>query len=143
MVVFIMELIEDEYIFTDNSKGIKLNEVYNLLRQSHWAKNQPPEITAIAIETSLCFAIYHNNIQIGFARVLSDYSVFSLILDIIIDEQYRGRGLGRKLLELINNHPSIKDTTKVLWTKDTQKLYLKCGFKEEDCYKFMFNREYP
>ncbi|AGY77377.1 GNAT family N-acetyltransferase [Clostridium autoethanogenum] len=135
-----MEIIEGEYIFTDDATRIKLGEVCSLLRQSHWAKNRPAEIIAKTIETSLCFAIYHNDIQIGFARVISDYAVYSLILDVIIDEKYRGNGLGKKLIEFINNYPSIKDTSKVLWTKYAERLYLKCGFKEEDFYKFMFNR---
>lgn len=135
-----MEIIEDDYIFTDNITGIKLDEVCNLLRQSHWAKNRPAEIIDKIIETSLCFSIYHKDKQIGFARVVSDYAVYSLILDVIIDEKYRGKGLGKKLIEFINNHPSIKNTSKVLWTKYAEGLYLKCGFKEEDCYKFMFNR---
>ncbi|WP_097028436.1 GNAT family N-acetyltransferase [Clostridium peptidivorans] len=135
-----MKFIEDNYIFTDNAAQIKLDEVSNLLRQSHWAKNRPTEIIAKTIETSLCFSIYHNDMQIGFARVVSDYAVYSLILDVIIDEKYRGKGLGKKLIEFINNHPSIIDTSKVLWTKYAQEFYLKCGFKEEDCYKFMFNR---
>lgn len=135
-----MEIIEDQYIFTDNTARIKLDEVCNLLRQSHWAKTRPAKTIAKTIETSLCFAIYHNDVQIGFARVVSDYAVYSLILDVIIDHKYRGKGLGRKLIKFINNYPGIKDTSKVLWTKYAEKLYLECGFKEEDCYKFMFNR---
>lgn len=135
-----MEIIQDGYIFTNNNTRIKLDEVCNLLKQSHWAKNRPIEIIVKTIETSLCFSIYHNDIQVGFARVISDYAVYSLILDVIIDEKYRGNGLGKKLIEFINNHPSIKNTSKVLWTKNAEKLYLRCGFKEEDCYKFMFNR---
>lgn len=135
-----MEIIEGEYIFTDNTTRIKLDEVCSLLRQSHWAKNRPTEIITKTIETSLCFSIYHTDMQIGFARVVSDYAVYSLILDVIIDEKYRGKGLGKKLIDFINNHPSIKDTNKVLWTKYAQELYLKCGFKEENCYKLMFNR---
>lgn len=135
-----MELIEGEYIFTDDTTRIKLDEVCSLLRQSHWAKNRPKKVIAKTIETSLCFAIYHKDIQIGFARVVSDYAVYSLILDVIIDEKYRGRGLGKRLIDFIRTHPTIKDTSKVLWTKYAEKLYLKCGFKEEECYKFMFNR---
>ncbi|GFZ76045.1 N-acetyltransferase [Paenibacillus marchantiophytorum] len=135
-----MDFIDNEYTFTDNTKQIKLDEVYNLLKQSHWAKNRPIEIIAKTIETSHCFLVFHNDKQIGFARVVSDYAVYSLILDVIIDEKYRGNGLGKKLIEFINNHPRLKETTKVLWTKYAEELYLKSGFKEEDCYKFMFNR---
>lgn len=135
-----MEIIEGEYIFTDNTDRIKLDEVCDLLWQSHWAKSRPAETIAKTIESSLCFSIYHNNIQVGFARVISDYAVYSLILDVIIDEEYRGKGLGKKLINLINLHPSIRNTSKVLWTKYAEKLYLQSGFKEDNCYKLMFNR---
>ncbi|OBR90353.1 hypothetical protein CLRAG_35310 [Clostridium ragsdalei P11] len=135
-----MKIVDGEYILTDDVDKIKLEGVCNLLWQSHWAKNRPAEVIAKTIEHSLCFAIYHKGKQIGFARVVSDYAVYSLILDVIIDEKYRRRGLGKKLIEFINNYPAIKDTSKFLWTKYAEKLYLKCGFKEEDCYKYMFNR---
>lgn len=135
-----MELIEHEYIFTDDKGKINLNAVHNLLKQSHWAQNRPLEIIAKSIETSLCFSIYHNDVQIGFARVISDYAVYSLISDVIIDEKYRGNGLGKKFINFISNHPYIKDTSKVLWTRYAENLYLQCDFKEENHYKFLFKR---
>lgn len=135
-----MEIIKDGYIFTDNAERIKIDEVCRLLKQSHWANNRPEEVITKSIESSLCFAIYHNNIQIGFARVISDYSVYSLISDVIIDKKYRGGGLGTKLINFINNYPSIKDTSKVIWTRYAENLYLKCGFNKEEWYKLMFYR---
>jgi len=135
-----MEIYRDEYLFTDDDKKKNLNEVCNLLGQSHWAKNRPLGVIEKTIETSLCFSIYHNDVQIGFARVVSDYAVYSMILDVIIDEKYRGQGLATKLIDFINNHPRLKGTNKVLWTKNAKDFYLKCGFNEEDCCTFMFNR---
>lgn len=135
-----MEIVEKEYIFTDNAAKVNIDDVNNLLRQSYWARNQSIEITKKIIENSLCFFIFHNDKQVGFARVITDYTVYSLILDVIIHKQYRGNGLGKKLIEFINNHPNITSTTKVLWTKDADGLYAQLGFKEEACYKFMLNR---
>ena len=135
-----MEIYQDEYLFTDDDEKIDLKEVCNLLRQSHWANKRPLAIIAKTIETSLCFSIYHNDELIGFARVVSDYAVYSLILDVIIDEKYRRQGLATKLIDFINNHPKLKETNKVLWTRNAKDLYLQCGFKEEECYTFMFNR---
>ncbi|GIM28516.1 N-acetyltransferase [Clostridium polyendosporum] len=135
-----MELIEHEYIFTDDKTKINLNAVHNLLKQSHWAQNRPLEIIAKSIENSLCFSIHHDNVQIGFARVVSDCAVYSLISDVIIDEKYRGTGLGKKFINFISNHPTIKDTSRVLWTRYAENLYLQCDFKEENHYKFLFKR---
>lgn len=135
-----MEIAAGEFTFSDDKSRIMLADVCQLLRQSHWANNRPAEVIAKTIETSLCFGVYHNDVQIGFARVISDYAVYSLILDVIIDQHYRGQGLGTKLIEFIIDHPSIRTTSKVLWTKKAKDLYLTCGFKEEQCYNFMFKR---
>ncbi len=135
-----MEIRDGDYLFTDDVARIRLDEVCYLLKQSHWAANRRVETIAKTIETSRCFMVYRSDAQIGFARVVSDYAVYSLILDVIIDDKHRGKGIGKKLVEFINDHPDLKSTAKVLWTKNAEQLYLKCGFKEEDRYKFMFNR---
>lgn len=135
-----MELRDGEYLFTDDRERLRLDEVCRLLHQSHWARNRPAQVIAKTIESSLCFMIYHGDAQVGFARVLTDYAAYSLILDVIIDEKYRGKGLGQKLMAFIDIHPEIKATGKVLWTKYAAGLYRKCGFREEDCYTLMFKR---
>ncbi|AND85971.1 GNAT family N-acetyltransferase [Clostridium tyrobutyricum] len=135
-----MQIEQDGYIFTDDIDKIKLDNVCTLLKQSHWANNRSKEIIANTIENSVCFAVYHNNIQIGFARFISDYSVYTLIMDVIIDERYRGKGLGRKLIQIIVGYPSIKNTSKVLWTTYAEKFYSQCGFKQEKQYSVLFNR---
>ena len=135
-----MELTKENYIFTDNKELIKLDEVQRLLKQSHWAVNRSVGIIESTIESSICFMIFHDTKLIGFARVISDLAVYSLILDVIIDEQYRGKGLGTKLIEFINNYPKLINTSKVLWTKYAKNLYEKSGYIEEDCYTLMFNR---
>lgn len=37
----------------------------------------------------------------AFARILTDYVYKALILDVIVEPAYRGRGLGRLLMESI------------------------------------------
>jgi GNAT superfamily N-acetyltransferase len=135
-----MEIIEGNIVFTDEKNRIMIDEVVNLLRQTHWAKNRPKEVIEETIKNSFCIAVYHCGMQIGFARIITDFAVYSLILDVIIDEKYRGKGLGKKLVEFITNHPRLKNTSLVLWTKNAEKLYKKYGFKEEECYRFLFKR---
>lgn len=138
-----MEIVDEEgYVFTDDSEKIKLENVCRLLKQSHWAKNRPQEIIERTIQSSICFAVYYKEIQIGFARFISDYSVYTLIMDVIVDEKYRGKGIGKKLIEIISNYPSVKNTSKFLWTTYAAGFYSKCGFKEESQYSYLFNRPY-
>lgn len=136
-----MKIAEGEYMFCDDKTNLSSDSLHNLLMQSHWAKHRPIEIIDMLIKNSLCFSIYHDDILVGFARVISDYTVYTLILDVIIDKRYRGKGLGKKLVDFIINHPEIKNTNHVLWTKYADKLYSKYDFKEEDCYTLMFKRK--
>ena len=44
---------------------------------------------------------------IGFARVVTDYTVKALIFDVIVAEAHRGKGLGDRLIELVPDHPDL------------------------------------
>jgi ribosomal protein S18 acetylase RimI-like enzyme len=56
-----------------------------------------------SIDHSVCFSLFKKNLQIGFARVVTDYSTFGYLADVIIDKEYRGRGLGKWFVETIVN----------------------------------------
>lgn len=136
-----MEVREREYVFSDDKNKIDIDELCDLLKQAPWApKDRPKEVTEKAVETSLCIGIYFDDKLVGFARVISDFAVYSIMTDLIIDENHRGQGLAKKLVEVIDNHPSIKHTGKVLWTQRARGLYEKCGFKVEEQFTLMFKR---
>lgn len=88
-----------------------------------------------AIENSLCFGAYHRATpegkysQIGFARVVSDRAVFSSITDVFVDEVWRGKGVGRMMMERIVVHPWIAPTICILDTSDADGFYSKFGFE--------------
>lgn len=137
-----MEIDNEGYVFTDDIDRIDLKDVFRLLKQSHWANDRSEEVIENSIRNSTCFAVYHDEVQIGFARFISDYSVYTLIMDVIVDEKYRGKGIGKGLIDFIVNYPAIKNTSKFLWTTYAGGFYSKCGFKEEKQYSYLFNRPY-
>lgn len=82
-----------------------------------------------ALENSLCFGVYEGERQIGFARVVTDYATFAFILDDYIEESHRGRGLGKWLMQTIQQHPDLQGLRRwMLYTHD-QRIYAKVGFK--------------
>lgn len=127
-----MEWENDEYTISDCSELIDIEVVLNLLGNVYWAKNRTRELIEKSIEESLCFGVYHIDKQVGFARIVTDNSTFSWICDIIIDDEHRGKGLGKKLVEVIVDHPDIKNTKMFLATKDAHGLYEKYGFKKTE-----------
>ncbi len=117
-------------ISTDKSK-LDLKWIHDYLStQSYWAKGRSLKTVQISIENSLCFGVYAGSQQIGFARVVTDYSVFAWLMDVFIASEFQNKGIGKKLIKHIMNHPQLANLQKWgLNTWDAHDLYKKFGFK--------------
>ena len=117
-------------ISTDQSK-LDLDVIHEFLsRESYWAAGIPRETVARSIENSLCFGVYDNARQIGFARVVTDFATYGYIADVFILEPYRERGLGKELMSSIMSHPKLQGLRRwSLGTRDAQGLYSQFGFE--------------
>ena len=109
---------------------LQLTVIHDFLKKSYWAKDIPIEIVKRSIENSLCFGVYEDGKQVGFARVISDYATFAYLADVFILEEYRGRGLSKQLMDAIMAHPDLQGLRKfLLATRDAHGLYAQYGFK--------------
>lgn len=110
-------------ISTDKSK-LDISMIHNFLKSSYWAENISKKTIDKSIKNSLCFGIYEDDKQVGFARVISDYATSALLKDVFILEPYRGQGLGKWLIKYILEYPELQDIQKwLLGTKDAHGLY--------------------
>ena len=99
--------------------------------ESYWAQNRDIAKTIRAIENSMCFGIYHDGGQVGFARVVSDLATFAYVGDVFILNEYRGRGLSKWLMQTIIEHPDLQGLRRwVLATRDAHGLYAQFEFAE-------------
>src|SRR5262245_31928009 len=115
-------------ISTDKSK-LDLTVVHQFLSGSYWAEGIPVEVVSRAIEHSLCFGVYDDGRQIGFARVISDFATFAYLADVFILESHRGRGLSKLLMREVMNHPDLQGLRRfTLMTRDAHGLYRQFGF---------------
>jgi N-acetylglutamate synthase-like GNAT family acetyltransferase len=116
-------------ISTDRSK-LDVDVIHKFLARSYWAEGIPRETVERSIENSLCFGVYDNARQIGFARVISDFATYAYVADVFILEPYRERGLGKELMASIMAHPDLQGLRRwSLGTRDAQGLYTQFGFK--------------
>ena len=98
---------------------------------SYWGQGRAVETVRRSIENSLNFGLYLGELQIGFARVVTDYATFAWMADVFVLDIYRGRGLGKWLVEVIISHPELQKFRRwVLATKDAHELYRQFGFIE-------------
>jgi GNAT superfamily N-acetyltransferase len=115
-------------ISTDPSR-LDRDTIHEFLAGSYWAKAIPREIVDRSIEGALCFGLYENARQIGFARVITDFATFAYLADVFVLESHRGRGLAAWLMESILAHPKLQGLRRwMLVTRDAHPLYRKVGF---------------
>jgi GNAT superfamily N-acetyltransferase len=127
-----MEWHRDEFVISDDPKRVNVNVVAGLLAKTYWGHKRSRTVLEKLIPKSFCFSLLRNGEQIGFARVVTDFTVFSWLSDLVIDDKYRGKGLGIWFLECLLNHPEIGKTQFVLQTTNAHALYEKYGFRESE-----------
>ena len=100
-----------------------------LSTESYWAQEIPVAVVEKAIANSLCFGIYKDNQQIGFARLVTDKATFAYLADVFVLEEYRGQGLSKWLMEVIQSHPEVQGLRRwMLMTREAQGLYEQFGW---------------
>lgn len=103
---------------------------FQLAERSYWAKGQARATTERAVAASLPFGLYHIDAQIGFARLITDYTRFGWLCDVIIDEAWRGHGLGSWLAGCVREHPELATVRRwMLSTNDAHQLYQRLGWR--------------
>lgn len=120
---------KNEFTISTNKCKIDVDYVHEFLSNSYWSPGVPLKTVKRAMENSLCFGVYNNNKQVGYARIITDHATFAYMADVFIDEKFRGKGLGKWLVEVIMTHPGLQGLRRImLATKDAHKLYEQCGF---------------
>lgn len=111
-----------------------LSEVERLLKATYWADRRPSEQIERSMRHSACFGVRVDGEArlVGFARVISDDATTYYLCDVVIDPDYRGRGLGTALVAHIVSLPEYASLRGLLITRDAHALYRKFGFETVD-----------
>jgi len=125
------EIHENGLLISDNPALLDHALIFDFLRnRSYWAQEATREIMDRSLENSLCFGIYLNGKQIGFARVVTDFATFAWLADVFIVEEKRGRGFSKKLVTAVLAHPGLQGLRRfMLGTRDAHGLYARFDFK--------------
>jgi GNAT superfamily N-acetyltransferase len=126
-----MDFENDGYLISTDPQRLDLGFLHRSLDATYWAHGRSPEIIQESIRHSLCFGLYQKatNEQVGFARVVTDQATFSWVCDVLIDERFRGRGLGKWLMACVVAHPQVRYTNSLLGTRDAHGLYERYGYR--------------
>ena len=105
------------------------------MHKSYWAAERNPEVIKKSIENSIVFGVYEKDSQseklVGMARVITDFATTFYIADVIVDEKYRGKGIGKKLISTIVSDNRFSNLLGLLVTRDAHGLYEQFGFVKD------------
>jgi len=136
------EVRDGMYYITTNVSKLDVNVIHHYLsEESYWAKGIPMYVVERSIANSLCFGLFINDEQIGFARLITDKATFAYLADVFILREHRGKGLSKWLMKTIQAHPELQNLRRwLLTTKDAHGLYEQLGWvkvPEDYLYRFM------
>ena len=116
------------YKFSADKQLLDLELITKELQATYWASDRTAQQIQKSIEHSLCFGAYLDKEQIGFARVVTDFSTIAYLCDVFVVEKYQGHGVGKLLMHEVLNHPDLNAVGWFLRTRDAHGLYEKFGF---------------
>ena len=82
----------------------------------------------IVLKKSVTYVAYIDNILCGYSRSVNDFGLYIWVIDLLVDEKYRGNSIGQKLMEcLLVDFPNQD----VYVMSDVDEYYNKLGYKKE------------
>jgi N-acetylglutamate synthase-like GNAT family acetyltransferase/nitroimidazol reductase NimA-like FMN-containing flavoprotein (pyridoxamine 5'-phosphate oxidase superfamily) len=116
------------------SSPLDLSTAALMLKDAYWNQGLTEENIVSALRQSTAIMSIkdeESGTLLGVARAISDGSKHAWVYDVIIAEEWRGRGFGTALLRGLLDHPAIRNTKRVhLATKDAMGFYETFGFCE-------------
>ena len=141
----IRETHRNGYTISTDKNKLDIDSIHKFLaNETDWANGIPISTLKTSIENSLNFGLYRKNKQIGFARVISDYSTIAYLGDVFVLKEYRGKGLSNWLMKEIMEHPDLQGLRRwILLTDTAEWLYKKFGFKELSHPEYYMEKHNP
>ena len=123
-----------EYSFAEGMEQISADEAFELLKTTYWANKRSREQVEKSMRNSVCYGIRlaEGRKLAGFARVITDWATTYYLCDVVIDEAYRGKGLGKALVSHIVSLPEYAGLRGFLFTRDAHGLYEHYGFERSE-----------
>ncbi|MBY5993266.1 GNAT family N-acetyltransferase [Ferrimonas balearica] len=124
------EWCRGSYRISTDPQRLDRDAIHRFLSQeAYWCLGIPRRTLDTALDHSLCFGLYQDQHQVGFARLITDHATFAYLADVYLLPAHRGQGLARWLIQCVLAYPGVASLRRLLLvTKDAHGLYRPHGF---------------
>ena len=132
----------DEITVSGDRDRVDLDQLLDLYRGTWWAKNRErSDVERALAHSHPLITAWAGPRMVGFARAISDLTYRATIWDVIVRPELQGRGVGRRMMQAILDHPDLESVTMfLLLTKDQHRFYAGLGFTHEKDMSMMLRR---
>lgn len=143
--------LDSRFAISTRKEWLDVSLIHRFLSaESYWAKGISRERVERSIENSFCVGAYETHVdaastsaqfaqlQVGYARVVTDFATFAYLCDVFVIDGRRGLGLGQRLVDAAISHESLTGIRRwMLATRDAHDLYRAHGFGAVDAERIM------
>ena len=116
--------------YSSEASRLDVPLIVEFIQSSYWGAGRTQQEIETSLKHSICFGVYDVNKQVGFARVVTDQAFFGFLADVFVIEEYRGLGIGKKLVRYVLDDSRLASIRRfMLATKDAHSLYEAYGFQ--------------
>lgn len=125
---------EDEFTIVEQLNEAQIEQLFSLIQQQWWGgKRSFDDVKLMAQNTSLMIGLVetHSGKLIGYCRVLTDFVFRATVYDVMVDQDFKGQGLGIRLMNTLSKHPKLQQVSFVYLCCEQAlfPFYEKWGFK--------------
>lgn len=120
-----------DFVLSTDRERLDVDWVHRMLSEkAYWAQGSDRAKVERSIAGAMILGVYRDDVQVGFGRVVTDFSRLAYLLDVFIDEDCRGLGLGTWIAGVIRTHPDLSTVTRwLLTTADAHEVYRRAGWQ--------------
>ncbi|MDR5762736.1 GNAT family N-acetyltransferase [Caballeronia sp. LZ035] len=125
-----MQWTRDDYRVSTDIESFDFDVIHRYLsEEAYWSPGIAREKVERAARHSLAFGLFLRDVQIGYARMITDTATFAYLADVFVLPAHRGAGLGVWLIDCVMAHPDLQGLRRMmLVTSDAHRLYARHGF---------------
>jgi GNAT superfamily N-acetyltransferase len=125
----------NDVIVIDRLDGLREAQLLALFQSAWWTTKRTPAAVKQMLNGSdavVGLVDPATDRLVGFARAISDRVFLAVVLDVIVDPDYRGTGLGRRLMDGLLQRPELTgvDSVELVCQPELADFYRRWGFTD-------------